>query len=66
MYIRIVLWTLLMAYAGVLLTGGRNLAPPSMLITTAFLGALLGFLMAILFTLRNHRRQSRAARHRAV
>jgi uncharacterized membrane protein YgaE (UPF0421/DUF939 family) len=66
MYARLVVWTMLMAYAGFLLAGGKNLAPTSMTLTTTFLGALVGFLMAIMFTLRNHRRQSRAARHRAV
>ena len=61
--IRIIVWTVLMAYAGFLMTGSKNLTPPGMTITTAFLGALLGFLIAIMFTLRNHRRQNRAARH---
>jgi membrane associated rhomboid family serine protease len=61
--VRIIVWTVLMAYAGFLMTGSKNLTPPGMTITTAFLGALVGFLMAIMFTLRNHRRQSRAARH---
>ena len=61
--VRIVVWTVLMAYAGFLMTGSRSLTPPGMTITTAFLGALLGFLMAIMFTLRHHRRQSRIARH---
>jgi hypothetical protein len=63
MYLRIVVWTIAMAYAGFLMTGGKNLASPSMMITTSFLGALLGLLMAMMFTLRKHRRESRAGRH---
>jgi hypothetical protein len=63
MYPRLIVWTILMAYAGFLLAGGKNLAPTSMTLTSAFLGALMGFLMAMMFTLRNHRRQNRAARH---
>jgi hypothetical protein len=63
MYLRMILWTLALAYAGFLLTGGKNVSSPSMMITTAFLGALLGFLLAIMFTLREHRRETRAGHH---
>ena len=65
MYLRIILWTPAMAYAAFLLTGGQNLYSASMIITTAFLGALLGFLLAFMFTLREHRREGRAGHHRA-
>ena len=62
MYVRMILWTLALAYVGFLMTGGNGVPSPSMMITTAFLGALLGFLLAIMFTLREHRRESRAGR----
>jgi hypothetical protein len=54
--VRVILWTVAMAYAGFLLTGqGRTLN--SLSITEAFLGALTGFLLAIMFTLRERRRR---------
>jgi membrane associated rhomboid family serine protease len=61
--VRIVIWTVMMAYAGFLMTGSKSLTAPGMTLTTAFFGALVGFLLAIMFTLRQHRRQVRAARH---
>ncbi len=54
--VRVILWTVAMAYTGFLLTGqGRTFN--SLSITEAFLGALTGFLLAIMFTLREKRRQ---------
>ena len=54
--VRVILWTVAMAYAGFLLTGqGRTFN--SLSITEAFLGALTGLLLAIMFTLRERRRQ---------
>ncbi len=54
--VRVILWTVAMAYTGFLLTGqGRTFN--SLSITEAFLGALTGFLLAIMFTLRERRRQ---------
>src|SRR6266481_576481 len=49
------------AYAGFLLLGGRSLASPGQVVTAAFLGALLGFLLAIMFTIRQRRRETRFA-----
>ena len=56
MKLRAILWTVAMAYAGFLLTGQglRTFNPLS--ITEGSLGALTGFLLAIMFTLREKRR----------
>ena len=55
--VRVILWTVAMAYTGYLLTGQglRTFNSPS--ITEASLGALRGFFLAIMFTLRERRRQ---------
>ena len=55
--VRVILWTASMAYTGFLLTGQGLRTFNSLSITEAFLGALTGFLLAILFTLRERRRQ---------
>ena len=55
--IRVILWTGAMAYTGFILTGQRLRPFDSLSITEAFLGALTGFLLAIMFTLRERRRQ---------
>jgi len=55
--VRVILWTAAMAYTGFLLTGQRLRTLNSLSITEAFLGALTGFLLAIMFTLRERRRQ---------
>jgi hypothetical protein len=53
------------AYAGFLLAGGENVPNKmGMMVTTGFMGALLGLLLAIMFTLRELRRESRAVHHR--
>jgi hypothetical protein len=54
--VRVILWTLVMAYSGFLLTGQGLRTFNSLSITEAFLGALTGFLLAIMFTLRERRR----------
>jgi hypothetical protein len=57
MKVRAILWTVTMAYSGFLLTG-QGLRPfNSLSITEAFLGAVTGFLLAVMFTLRERRRQ---------
>ena len=55
--VRIILWTTAMSYTGFILTnqGLRTFNGVSM--TEAFLGALAGFFLAIMFTLREKRRQ---------
>jgi hypothetical protein len=55
--VRVILWTVAMAYTGFLLTGQGLRTFNSLSITEAFLGALTGFLLAIMFTLRERRRQ---------
>jgi len=55
--VRIILWTLAMAYTGFILTNQGLRTFNSLSITEAFLGALTGFLLAIMFTLRERRRQ---------
>jgi len=55
--VRVILWTVAMAYTGFILTG-QGLRPFNGLsITEALLGALTGFFLAIMFTLRERRRQ---------
>jgi hypothetical protein len=54
--LRMILWIPTLAYAGFSLLGGKNLTSPGQVVRAAFLGALLGFLLAIMFTLRQHRR----------
>jgi len=54
---RAIVWTVAMGYAGFILTG-QGLGPfNSLSITESFLGALTAFLLAIMFTLRQRRRQ---------
>ena len=55
--VRAILWTIAMAYAGFILTGQGLRTFNSLSITEALLGALTGFLLAIMFTLRERRRQ---------
>jgi hypothetical protein len=54
---RVILWTLAMAYTGFILTNQGLRTFNSLSITEAFLGALTGFLLAVMFTLRERRRQ---------
>ena len=55
--IRVILWTLAMAYTGFILTNQGLRTFNSLSITEAFLGALTGFFLAIMFILRERRRQ---------
>jgi len=55
--VRAILWMAAMAYSGFLMTGQGLRTFNSLSITEAFLGALTGFLLAIMFTLRERRRQ---------
>ncbi len=55
--VRVILWTVAMAYTGFLLTGQGLRTFNSLSITEAFLGALTGWLLAVMFTLRERRRQ---------
>ena len=55
--VRAIVWTVVMAYTGFLLTGQGLRTFNSLSITEGFLGALAGFLLAIMFTLREERRR---------
>jgi hypothetical protein len=55
--VRVTLWTAAMAYTGFILTNQGLRTFNSLSITEAFLGALAGFFLAIMFTLRERRRQ---------
>jgi hypothetical protein len=57
MKIRAIFWTVAMAYTGFLLTGQGLRTLNRLSMTEAFLGALTGFLLAIMFTLREKRRR---------
>ena len=54
---RAIFWTVAMAYTGFLLTGQGLQTFNSLSITEALLGAITGFLLAIMFTLRERRRK---------
>ena len=57
MRVRAILWTVMMGYAGFLLTGQGLHTFNGISITEALLGALTGFLLAVMFTLRERRRR---------
>ena len=63
MKVRAILWTLGMAYAGFLLTGQDLRTLNSLSAMEGFLGALAGFLLAIMFTLREKRRRPALIAH---
>ena len=60
--LRMILWIPTLAYASFLLLGRKNLTTLGQVVTAAFLGAQLGFLLSVMFTLREHRRETRLAR----
>jgi asparagine N-glycosylation enzyme membrane subunit Stt3 len=62
--LRMILWMPMLAYAGFLLLGGKNLTSLGQVVYAVFLGALLGFLLATMFTMRQLRREKRIARLR--
>jgi hypothetical protein len=62
MYHRMLLWIPAFAYIGFLLSVTNKVGQPGFTITTAFLGALLGLLVAMMFTLRECRRRDRGLR----
>jgi hypothetical protein len=55
--VRVILWTVAMAYTGFILTNQGLRTFNNLSITEAFLGALTGFFLALMFTLRERRRQ---------
>lgn len=56
--IRLVLWTVLMAYIGFLLAGRFQLAPLGVTLTGALMGAGSGSIVGIMFASRSIRKQS--------
>jgi hypothetical protein len=58
--LRLILWTPAMAYTGFMLTNQGLRTFNSLSITEALLGALTGLFLAIMFTLRERRRQRSA------
>ena len=62
--LRMIIWMPTLAYAGFLLLGGKNLATLGEVVLAVFLGTLLGFLLAAMFTMRQIRREKRFARLR--
>jgi hypothetical protein len=57
MKVRAFFWTVAMAYTGFLLTDQGLRTFNRLSITEGFLGALTGFLLAVMFTLREERRR---------
>jgi TRAP-type uncharacterized transport system fused permease subunit len=57
MNLRLIVWPLCMAYAAFLLAGIKSTSSLNMVIIAAFLGALIGFCLGIMFANRAHRRQ---------
>ena len=55
--LRLLFWIPALTYEGILLTGGSHFASREQIATLGFLGALLGFLLACMFTIRQHRRR---------
>lgn len=56
--LRMIPWTLAMAYSGFLIAGRGSHSFDHNTISETVIGAVLGFLLAILFTLRDQRKQS--------
>jgi hypothetical protein len=56
-YLRLVFWTLAMAYSAVLLSRGTSGASPSTIFTAALLGAVLGFSLGGMFVNRRTRKR---------
>jgi hypothetical protein len=57
MKVRAIFWPVALAYTGFILTGQGLRTLNSLSITEGFLGALAGFLLAVMFTLREERRR---------
>jgi hypothetical protein len=56
MYIRLAFWILAMAYTSVLLSRGNGGSSPSIMLTAAFLGAVIGFGLGGMFVNRRTRK----------
>jgi membrane associated rhomboid family serine protease len=60
MNVRIILWTLVMAYGGFLWAGRGAHSLNSVSISGAVIGAVVGFGLGILFTRRDRRKHARS------
>jgi hypothetical protein len=60
MKVRAILWTSTMAYTGFLLTGQGLRTFNNLSVSEGCLGAVTGFLLAVMFTLRERRRRGPA------
>jgi hypothetical protein len=58
MKLRLILWTLAMAYGGFLWAGRGAHSLNGITISGAFIGAVIGFLLAIMFSRRERRKHS--------
>jgi drug/metabolite transporter (DMT)-like permease len=58
MNLRVVLWTLVMAYVGFLWVGKGSQSLNDITISGAVLGAVVGFSLAVMFTRRAKRRRT--------
>jgi membrane associated rhomboid family serine protease len=57
MHLRIILWTVAMAYGGFLWAGRGSQSFNSVSVSGALVGAAMGFLLAIMFSRRAKRKQ---------
>jgi len=57
MYVRLVFWTLSLAYTAALLSRGTGNPSPGTMLTEAMLGALLGFSLGGMFVNRRARKR---------
>ena len=57
MHLRIILWTVAMAYGGFLWAGRGSQGLTSVSVSGALVGAAMGFLLAIMFSRRAKRKQ---------
>lgn len=60
--LRLLLWIPAFGYEGFLLTGGPHSASLGQMATLGFLGGLMGFLLASMFTIRQCRREKLRAK----
>jgi hypothetical protein len=58
MNLRLILWTLAMAYVGFLLASPKSASSLYVVIIAAFLRALIGFSLGIMFANRAHRKHT--------
>ena len=58
MSLRLIFWTLCMAYAFFLLAGTKGSFSPGIAVTAAILGAMMGFALGVVFANRAHRRHN--------